>query len=231
MLATSRIPIEHPRKPRWNVGPGDQLLVARRESNCGKLILEELRWGITLPLDTRGTRRSGIYNIASDNIAALNQFRQQRCLVPVDAYYAWQSVTGATTKQPFAVALKDRSAFFLAGVFQIERSFDEIDLIGVALISTGAIGSLANIHPQMPVTIAPECIRGWLNADREASSLLQSYSSEFFDIWTVSKRVNIHANDDPSLLSKSSPKRFGQNKNRRKTIDFSPDPAMDGLSI
>ena len=51
-------------------------------------------------------------------VATLPSFRdayaRRRCILPVDGFYEWMATKGG--KQPYAIAMKDRSPFGIAGI-------------------------------------------------------------------------------------------------------------------
>jgi len=36
-------------------------------------------------------------------------YRNRRCIVPIDGFFEWMAIKGAKVKQPYAVAMQDRS--------------------------------------------------------------------------------------------------------------------------
>ncbi len=44
-------------------------------------------------------------------------FKNRRCIVPADRFYEWRK-TGPKDKQPFAIVMKDRSAFGFAAPWE-----------------------------------------------------------------------------------------------------------------
>src|SRR3984893_15437738 len=48
-------------------------------------------------------------------------FQRRRCIVPVDNFYEWKNL-GPKEKQPYAIALADRSLMALAGLWEAWRS-------------------------------------------------------------------------------------------------------------
>ena len=59
-------------------------------------------------------------NANSETAAKLSTFRdayqRRRCILPVDAFYEWRATKGR--KQPYAIAMKDRSPFGIAGIWE-----------------------------------------------------------------------------------------------------------------
>jgi putative SOS response-associated peptidase YedK len=55
----------------------------------------------------------------SRTLASLPTFRgayaKRRRIVPVESFFEWRAIKGARAKQPYAVAMKDRTPFTIAG--------------------------------------------------------------------------------------------------------------------
>lgn len=53
-----------------------------------------------------------------------NAYKSRRCLIPGDGFFEWQKILGENgkplkgPKQPYAIAMKDRSKFALAGLWE-----------------------------------------------------------------------------------------------------------------
>jgi putative SOS response-associated peptidase YedK len=58
----------------------------------------------------------------AETVASKPSFREayqrRRCIVPVDGFFEWMAVKGSKVKQPYAIAMKDRSPFGIAGVWE-----------------------------------------------------------------------------------------------------------------
>jgi putative SOS response-associated peptidase YedK len=99
-----------------NGAPNQELLVIRENHNTGERSFDLLKWGL-IPywcFDPKGGRKP--INAKSETFARLptfrNAYRRRRCILPTDAFYEWK----ATKKQPFAIAMKDRSPFGIGGI-------------------------------------------------------------------------------------------------------------------
>lgn len=88
-------------------------------------------------------------------------FKRRRCLVPVDNFYEWQK-TGPKEKQPYAIALGDRSIMALAGLWETWRSPANETVRSFTIITTTPNELCAPIHNRMPVILASETWPAWL---------------------------------------------------------------------
>ena len=118
-----RIPPERPIPnfpPSRNAAPTDSLPVVRFDAKAGQRSLDVLRWGL-IPYWAKDLN-VGFANInaKAEEIENRPAFRKalerRRCLVPVDNFYEWKKT--ATGKQPYAIALADRSIMALAGLWE-----------------------------------------------------------------------------------------------------------------
>jgi putative SOS response-associated peptidase YedK len=129
-------------------------------------------------------------------------FARRRCLVPVDNFYEWQKT--ANGKQPYAIALADRSIMALAGLWENWRSPADEWVRSFAIVTCPPNALCAELHNRMPVMLAPEAWPVWLGEEpadpRELKALLAPYPAEGMTCWPVSPRVGNVKNNDPSLI-------------------------------
>jgi putative SOS response-associated peptidase YedK len=78
-------------------------------------------------------------------------FQRRRCLVPVDSFYEWKKT--ATGKQPYAIALSDRSLMALAGLWENWRSPTGEWVRTFAIITTAPNELCAELHNRMPAIL------------------------------------------------------------------------------
>jgi putative SOS response-associated peptidase YedK len=104
----------HNYPPRWNSAPSQELLVIRRNHKTGEVSLDPLRWGL-IPYwceDPKGGRKP--INAKCETVHSLptsrDAYRQRRCILPVDGFFEWKAIKGQKAKQPYAIAIKDRSS-------------------------------------------------------------------------------------------------------------------------
>ena len=110
--------------PNWNVAPTQSALVVRRHPDCGERRLDTLAWGLipSFNKDAKGGRKP--INARAETIASFGIFRgafqARRCIVPIDAFYEWE--TTSTGKQPYAFARADGTpALAIAGLWESWR--------------------------------------------------------------------------------------------------------------
>jgi putative SOS response-associated peptidase YedK len=192
--------------PSWNVAPTDPLPVVRYDTKGEERSLDVMRGGL-VPFWAKDIK-TGFSNINAmaetvDTKPAFREaFQRRRCLVPVDNFYEWAKT--ADGKQPYAIALADRSLMALAGLWETWRSPAGERVRSFAIITTTPNELCAELHNRMPVILGSEVWPEWLGeepADPDRlRALLAPYPSEKMACWPVSARVGNVKNDDPSLI-------------------------------
>src|SRR5438874_4650157 len=111
-----RIPPEYPTPnfpPSWNVAPTDSLPIVHYDAKAGHRTLDLMRWGL-VPYWAKDIKIGfSTINAMAETVDTKPVFREafqrRRCIVPVDAFYEWKKLDDGKTKQPYAIALADRS--------------------------------------------------------------------------------------------------------------------------
>jgi len=107
--------------PRYNGAPTQDLWVIRRNPQTGERSLDLLRWGL-IPHWCAEKPKPPAINAASETLRGNEMFREpyerRRCIVPIDGFFEWRAVKGEKIKQPYAIAMADRSPFGLAGLWE-----------------------------------------------------------------------------------------------------------------
>jgi putative SOS response-associated peptidase YedK len=100
----------------------------------------------------------------------------------------------------------DGVPLFAAGLWSVwrgrEGGKDEAPLLSCTIITTDAVGELAQIHDRMPLMLAEDDWDGWLNPDAPLDTELLARPPDVRDIELreVSKLVNSVRNNGPELL-------------------------------
>jgi putative SOS response-associated peptidase YedK len=192
---------------RWNGAPSQELLVIRENHKTGERSLDLLRWRL-IPYwrqDPTGGRK--LINAKSETVDRLPTFREayqkRRCILPVDGFYEWRAAKQG--KQPNAVAMKDRSPFGIAALWENWRDPATREWVRTFVVLTTPSNDLANrIHDRMPAILNPDTYQRWLGLEPDPRDLLVPFPSEPMTIWPISRRVNSPDNDDERLLEEIS---------------------------
>ena len=205
--------------PRANIAPSQDVaavcLASGGSGEAGRRFVW-LRWGLIPAWAKDPAIGNRTINARAETVAEKPAFRaafrERRCLIVADGFYEWKTEAGG--KQPYRITLVDGGPFALAGLW--ERWADPPG--GVApggeapggetiesctIITTEANARLREIHPRMPVILAPEAFDPWLDPKTpgaEAAALLVPFPTEALTHYRVSPRLNSPANDDPALI-------------------------------
>ena len=185
------------------MAPTQSALVVRRHPESGERRLDALSWGLipSFTKDAKGGRKP--INARVETIASSGMFRgafaARRCLVPMAAFYEWE--TTATGKQPWAFARADGEPLALAGLWEgwrdpageIRRTF--------TIATTAANGFMSRIHDRMPVILEPDAWSIWLDEEPDdPTALLRPAAENVLRSWPVSRDVNSPRHNRPDLF-------------------------------
>ena len=203
----------------------------------GERALDLLRWGL-IPHgcgDPDGGRKP--INARAETVAQLPTFRaayaKRRCIVPVDCFFEWRATKGARAKQPYAVAMKDRTPFAIAGLWENWRHPQSGEWIRTFVILTVPANELvAEIHDRMPLILPKVAYERWLGQEPDPHDLLVPFPADQMAMWPISTRVNKPENDDAIVArsgrvipSPARSSRFGNLSQRPPPASFDALPA------
>jgi putative SOS response-associated peptidase YedK len=190
--------------PRYNVAPGQPVLVVRQDPEAGARRGELRVWGL-LP---RAARRasSGWINARIESAAERPAFRDalrgRRCLVPADGFYEWSG--SAPHRAPHHLALPGGPLFAMAGLYDTWRGPDGEVRETCAVLTTAACAPVQALHDRMPVLLAPSSYAAWLDPglrDPEAvRALVAASPGAALVARRVGPRVNDPRHDEPACL-------------------------------
>ncbi len=99
--------------------------------------------------------------------------------------------------------MKDSSPFAFAWLWETWDGHGE-EVRSCSIITTDANNLMGEIHHRMPVILHPENYIVWLDQgfdEKEAlMDLLRPYPSDEMEAYSVSRRVNRPANNEPSIV-------------------------------
>jgi len=175
-----------------------------------------LRWGLVPSWAKDASGGSRLINARAETAADKPSFRAalaaRRCLLPADGWYEWRRGGGA--KQPFFITGRTEAArgssLAMAGIWEFWRSpAGGEPLVTAAVLTTDAVGPLADIHPRMPLLLAAEDWAAWLDPDGGTPTSLLRPPSEALVAGLaprlVSAMVNNVRNEGPELVARADP--------------------------
>lgn len=191
--------------PRFNGAPGQDYPLIVQEPDMRGASFMRATWGLIPRWVKEAKPTVKPINAKAESVATNGMFkhayRSRRALLPVDGFYEWKAIKGEKVKQPFALAMRDRSPFTIAAIWEKRRNPETGEAWKTfAVITCEANALVGEIHDRMPVIIAPDDRDRWLSEESDPHDLLKPFPSELMTIWPISWRVNSPANDDPSIL-------------------------------
>ncbi len=195
--------------PRANIAPSQDVAAVRLASgesgDVGRHFVW-LRWGLIPAWAKDPAIGNRTINARAETVARKPAFRAafraRRCLILADGFYEWKTETGG--KQPYRITLADGGPFALAGLWERWANPQGGETIeSCTIVTTAANARLQEIHPRMPVILAPDAFVPWLDPGTpgaQAEALLVPFRSEALIHYRVSPRLNSPANDDPTLI-------------------------------
>jgi putative SOS response-associated peptidase YedK len=186
--------------PRYNIAPTQTSPIIIAEGKSRELRLA--RWGLVPPWSRDLSLATRMINAPAETLAeraAYNTpFQSQRCLVPANGFYGWQS--HSARKQPYKIALRNGALIAFAGLWEKWTPEGGEPVETFTIITTAASKLVSEVHDRMPVIIAPVDYQLWLIASpATAQKLLRPYASGL-SLTPISERVNKIENDDVDLL-------------------------------
>jgi putative SOS response-associated peptidase YedK len=209
-------------EPNYNVAPTSAIatVVSRHSEPDDETTrrVRLMRWGLIPPWVKAGpdgapdTKGPLMINARSDKVASSPAFRgsakSKRCLVPMDGWYEWRAnpdsaVGKKTAKTPFFLHRGDGDMLFMAGLWSVWKPDKAAEpLLSCTIITTDAVGELAEIHDRMPLMLAEDDWDAWLNPDAPLDPELLAHPPDVrgIELRQVSMLVNSIRNNGPELL-------------------------------
>jgi putative SOS response-associated peptidase YedK len=193
--------------PRYNIAPGQMLWTLRGDPEASVRVWAPARWGLVPSWAKYSSVGSRMINARSETAAEKPAFRRalraRRCLIPADGFYEWAERDGR--KQAFYIGLRGRGVFGFAGLWERWRDSSGAALESCTILTGAANETLQEIHPRMPVMLAPEHYAAWLDPELHDPTALQPLYARWrdaaFAFHPVSSRVNDARVDDAACIA------------------------------
>jgi putative SOS response-associated peptidase YedK len=191
--------------PDYNVAPGKPVaaVVSRPPLSPGgprRRELRLLRWGLVPSWADTPDQGARLINARAESVAERPSFRDalaaRRCLIPADGWYEWAG------RQPYYITARDGSLLALAGLYEFWGTGAD-RLVTCAIVTTAAVGALAEVHERMPLVTPRSHWSRWLDPAADVTDLLRPPAPAVVDgleLRPVSARVGNVANNGPALL-------------------------------
>ncbi|MBY2944213.1 MULTISPECIES: SOS response-associated peptidase [Rhizobium] len=201
------------RFPRYNGAPTlDYPIIIRdmvREPDIMGPVFASARWGL-MPAWMKPGGRPPPINARCEGIATNGLFRSayrsRRCLVPINGFFEWKDIFGTgKNKQPYAIAMADGSPFALAGIWEIWRSPEGVDVRNFAIVTCEPNAMMAQIHDRMPVVLHREDYERWLSPEPDPTDLMKPFPAELMTMWPIGRNVGSPKNDTADIIDPIDP--------------------------
>ena len=217
---------DKPDQPNYNVAPTTTIATVCQPSpephDEPTRRLRSMRWGLVPPWvkaasdGTPETKGPLLINARSEKVTTSPAYRSsakaRRCLVPMDGYYEWKPAAeapGAPRAQDAVLHLpRGRPATAHGGLWSSWRAPgksngepNDAPLLSCTIVTTDAVGGLADVHDRMPLVVAPEDWDRWLDPDEPAPLDLLAKRPDIAAIrmHEVSTLVNSVRNNGPGI--------------------------------
>ncbi len=216
VFPAGQLPEQGELAPSFNVAPAQKVLVLQataREAGGATstqpthLEFAWLRWGF-VPAWSKDPRKYWI-NARSETAGELPAFRdafaKRRCVIPASGFYEWRVLPGA--KQPEYITVTGAEIMCFAGIWEVHRAKDETgalrDVATCAIMTTRPNEFMGRVHDRMPVILAPQDARHWIEG-RDLARLAEPSPLQL-QSHAVSPRVNAVKADHSSLMEPWTP--------------------------
>ncbi len=203
----------------YNVAPTKDVHVVRwkkerdpegRPTGEGHRELSVVRWGLVPSWAKDLSVGNRLLNARVESLTEKPAFRKaaqsRRCLVPADGWYEWAKRLDSPGKQPYFITPQDGSVLALAGLWEVwGRGEDRVYTCTV--VTSPAVGALAEIHDRMPLVLPRDRWAAWLDPAVEDVGELATPTPpevvEALELRPVRPLVNNVANNGPELLARA----------------------------
>ena len=184
-----------PDSPRFNICPTNPVAVVT--SDQGRR-LRSMRWGFIPSWYKAPNDGPLIINARSDTVATKPAFREairtQRCILAASGFYEWLSGPDGA-RLPCYITRRDGQPLAFAALWQRALEIDS-----VAMVTTTAGDTMADIHDREPVVLEPADWPLWLGEAGHGAAVLMRPSAGVLQVLRVSTKVNSNRASGPDLI-------------------------------
>ncbi|MFG3696770.1 SOS response-associated peptidase [Micromonospora sp. NPDC047620] len=192
--------------PDHNVAPTDPVPLVR-VSPEGHRALSVGRWGLVPAWSRSPAGAARMINARAETVATsrayAGAFARRRCLVPADGWYEWVRSPGGG-RQAYYMTPLDGSVLAFAGIWSVWEGPGG-PLLTCSVLTTAALGELAEVHERMPLLLPRPRWGSWLAATDEPAGLLAPPPLDWLarlEIRPVGPAVGNVRNDGPELTAR-----------------------------
>ncbi len=189
----------------FNVAPTDPVAAVVERDSARAIVA--MRWGLVPQWAKSAAVGSRMINARAETLersaAFVDAFRRRRCLIPADGFYEWRRDTGGPP-QPFYISRADGTPLVFAGLRAAWRApGSELVVRSCTIVTTVPNAIVEQLHNRMPVVLAPEDWRVWLDEAASPDDLrpmLRPAPDDALVAVPVSTLVNSVRNQGPELV-------------------------------
>ena len=131
----------------------------------GSMFATDKKWGFP-GFDARKV----IFNARAESALEKKMFREsvlkRRLVIPAAGFYEWNRKKEKVT---FTSDIKEQTVLYMAGFYNHYGAEDRF-----VILTTGANGSMADVHERMPLLLKHEELEAWLRDDKRLEEFLHS---------------------------------------------------------
>jgi putative SOS response-associated peptidase YedK len=168
--------------------------------------LRSVRWGLVPSWAKDASVGNRMLNARAESLTQKPAFRSaarsRRCLVPADGWFEW--VRDGKRKQAYYMTPRDSSVLAFAGIWTMWRE----QTLTCSVLTTAALGGLAEVHDRMPLILPRERWSQWLAGGGDGPALLAPPTPaelEAIEVRPVRPEVGNVRNNGPELLAAAEP--------------------------
>ncbi|MFF3864842.1 SOS response-associated peptidase [Micromonospora sp. NPDC001898] len=189
-----------------NVAPTSAVPMVRLSAE-GHRALSAGRWGFLPPWSRSPGDGARMINARAETVATSRAyapaFARRRCLVPADGWYEWvRRPEGG--RQAYYMTPADASVLALAGIWTTWEG-PAGPVLTFSVLTTAAVGELAEVHERMPLLLPRERWASWLGPVDDPAALLAPPAVGWLaglEIRPVGPAVGNVRNDGPELTAR-----------------------------
>ncbi|WP_280952992.1 SOS response-associated peptidase family protein [Rhizobium sp. L9] len=100
----------------------------------------------------------------------------------------------------YGIAMKDGSAFALAGIWESWKDENGISIRNFAIVTCEPNEMMAEIHDRMPVILHREDYERWLSPEPDPNDQMRPLPAELMTMWKIGRGVGSPTNDGPEII-------------------------------
>ncbi|MBP1155684.1 MULTISPECIES: SOS response-associated peptidase [unclassified Paenibacillus] len=175
--------------------------------------LEEHRWGL-VPFWAKDAVNADSA-IIHEKPAYRKMFSKQRCVIPCNGFYVWESK--GKNKKPIRIEMKDKRVFGMAGLYEIWKDARGREYRTCTVMTTVSNRLIYEYDERMPVILNERDIDAWLDPQMNGEpdflqSLLKPYAPDRMKAYSELPRSRVIVGKEEELLIEEPPAKYAMIK-------------------